>query len=164
MKSYNFTAAILILLITPTIAVSYDEPTYAVDKVMNAFHKAASDSDYQAYFSKFSPNAYFLGTDASERWSLEEFKAYAQPVFDAGRGWHYEVVERNVQINGHVAWFDEQLNNRHLGRCRGTAILIQTDNGWKVAHHNLTLLVPNEIADKVAAESLAIMGLNGRMR
>ena len=57
MKSYNFTAAILILLITPTIAVSYDEPTDAVDKVMNAFHKAASDSDYQAYFSKFSPNA-----------------------------------------------------------------------------------------------------------
>jgi hypothetical protein len=23
---------------------------------MNAFHKAASESDYQAYFSKFSPN------------------------------------------------------------------------------------------------------------
>jgi hypothetical protein len=56
MKSYNVTTAILILLIMPTIAVSYDEPTYAVDKVMNAFHKAASDSDYQGYFSRFSPN------------------------------------------------------------------------------------------------------------
>ena len=56
MKSYNVTTAILILLIMPTIAVSYDEPTYAVDKVMNAFHKAASESDYQAYFSMFSPN------------------------------------------------------------------------------------------------------------
>jgi hypothetical protein len=56
MKLYNVTAAILILLITPTIAVSSEKPTYAVDKVMNAFHKAASESDYQAYFSKFSPN------------------------------------------------------------------------------------------------------------
>ena len=131
---------------------------------MNTFHKAASESDYLAYFSKFSPNVYFLRTDASEHWSLEEFKDYAKPAFDAGRGWHYEVVERNVQIKGHVAWFDEQLNNRHLGRCRGTGILIKTDNGWKVAHYSLTILVPNETADNVAAESSAIMGLNGRMR
>ena len=86
MKSYNFTAAILILLVTPAIAVSSDEPTYAVDKVMNTFHKAASESDYLAYFSKFSPNVYFLRTDASEHWSLEEFKDYAKPAFDAGRG------------------------------------------------------------------------------
>jgi ketosteroid isomerase-like protein len=164
MNSYKMTAAITILLLSPAIAICSDNPTNAINKVLNAFHKAASDSDYPAYFDKFAQNAFFLGTDASERWSLEEFKRYAKPAFEAGRGWHYDVVARNVEIKGDVAWFDEQLNNSHLGRCRGTGVLIQTDNGWKVAHYSLTLLVPNKIADKVGAESMAIMGMQGQAR
>ena len=43
-------------------------------------------------------DAIFLGTDKTERWTVEEFKAYAEPAFSDGNGWTYEVVERNWEL------------------------------------------------------------------
>jgi hypothetical protein len=37
----------------------------------------------------FAPDGIFIGTDATERWTVAEFKAYAKPHFDKGRGWTY---------------------------------------------------------------------------
>lgn len=155
-------SAFLSMLLVSGLAKSSDDPVIAVNKVMNEFHLAASQSEYETYFNMFTDDAYFLGTDASERWSLDEFKHYAKPAFDGGKGWHYDVIERNVKIRDDVAWFDEQLDNSHLGRCRGTGVLIKTATGWKIEHYSLTLLVPNQIADKVGAESMALMNPTGK--
>ena len=37
----------------------------------------------------YAPDAVFIGTDAGERWTIDEFEAYAEPHFSAGRGWTY---------------------------------------------------------------------------
>jgi len=125
-----------------------------INKLMDGFHEDASAADFDSYFDRFVDNGYFLGTDASERWSVAEFKKYARPHFDAGRGWTYIPVERNIARNGEIAWFDEQLDNEKLGRCRGTGVLIRKNGRWKVLHYSLTLLIPNSIATEVGSLSI----------
>ena len=95
----------------------------------------------------------FLGTDKSERWTLSEFKAYAQPVFSEGRGWTYHVIERHWEGSGATRWFDEVLHNDKLGHCRGTGVVVRTPAGWRIAHYALTMLIPNSIAAEVGRQT-----------
>jgi len=71
----------------------------AIDGVLNSFHQAASDADGALYFSLFAEDAVFIGTDATERWSVEEFKTFAEPYFSKGRGWTYTKTQRHVIWN-----------------------------------------------------------------
>lgn len=150
------------VLLMSILALPIFADEVALNNLMEGFHSAASKADFDDYFSRFARDSVFLGTDASERWPLEAFKAYAKPHFDAGRGWTYRTVDRHWRISGDIAWFDEQLDNENLGRCRGTGVVIKEDGKWKVAHYSLTLLIPNEIADDVAAMSIQAMATDGR--
>mgnify|MGYP006074746701 FL=1 len=130
----------------------------SIDELLDGFHSAAANSDFDAYFAHFSSNGHFLGTDAAERWSVEEFKNYARPAFSAGRGWRYLVLSRNLEaVSGlEVVWFDEILTNVSLGKCRGTGVIVKENGKWKIAHYSLTLLIPNEIAGSVGAQSMQV--------
>lgn len=126
-----------------------------VADTLDSLHAAAAKADERAYFDLYAKDAVFLGTDAKERWTLEEFKAFAHPYFAKGKAWTYIPVPgtRHIVIEGKdhdVAWFDEQLDNAKLGRCRGSGVLLKTATGWKVKQYNLTMLVPNEVAEQVA--------------
>ena len=127
--------------------------TDAVSSVLDDFHSAASAADEERYFSHFTPEAVFLGTDASERWTVAEFREYAHPHFSEGRGWTYVATERHVMFSpdGDLAWFDEKLHNEKYGETRGTGVLRRTEQGWKIAHYSLTFLVPNEKSQAVVA-------------
>jgi len=122
-----------------------------VNKVLDGFHKAAAIGDGATYFSLLSDDAIFLGTDASERWSKDEFKKYAMPAFSDGEGWLYTMKERHIEFiaQGSVAVFDEIVFNEKYGRCRGTGVLEKTKQGWKIKQYNLTFTVPNGVASKV---------------
>lgn len=124
------------------------EATAAVEATLDRFHRAASEADGETYFGLFAQEGVFLGTDATERWTVEEFRAYAAPYFDRGRGWTYTPVERHVTISdeGSVAWFDERLENDGLGETRGSGVLVRRGGPWRVAQYNLTIPVPNELA------------------
>lgn len=126
-----------------------------VEQTLDALHAAAARADEAAYFKLYTPDAVFLGTDATERWTLEEFKAYAKPHFAAGRGWTYTVIERHVTLgpDGQTAWFDERLQNAKLGECRGSGVLVHGDDDcWRIAQYNLTIPIPNELAENVAGQ------------
>ncbi len=85
-----------------------------VEATLDRFHQAASNADGAAYFALFAPEAVFIGTDANERWTVDQFKAYAMPYFSRGKGWTYISKLRHVQFSpqGDVAWFDEILGNK----------------------------------------------------
>ncbi|MDA0345049.1 MAG: nuclear transport factor 2 family protein, partial [Proteobacteria bacterium] len=102
---------------------------------------------------RYTSDAIFLGTDKTERWTIEEFKAYAKPAFADGNGWTYSVVERNWEGVGDTRWFDEILFNEKLGHCRGTGVVQLIEGEWKILHYALTMLVPNEIAAEVGAQT-----------
>lgn len=133
---------------------------YDTVRVLNDFHDAAAKADGPRYFAHFAPDAVFLGTDATERWTLDEFKKFAEPYFSKGKGWTYTRVPGSFhfqKIGEHAAAFDELLDNDKLGRCRGSGVMISDGKSWKILKYNLTMMVPNEIAEEVAKQSRAVM-------
>ncbi len=127
-----------------------------IDALIDGLHKDAHDGNFDSYFSRYSSDAIFLGTDKTERWTIEEFKAYARPAFNDGHGWTYSVVERNWEGSGDMRWFDEILFNEKLGHCRGTGVIQLINNEWKIAHYALTMLIPNEIAAEVGMQTMKV--------
>ncbi len=120
--------------------------------VLDDFHAAASAADGARYFGHFAQDGVFLGTDATERWTLEAFRAYAKPHFDQGKGWTYKVKERHLDVDkgGAYAWFDEALENAKLGACRGSGVLRREAGAWKIVQYDLTIPIPNDLALEVA--------------
>lgn len=133
--------------------VAAQTPEEAVGAVLDRLHETAGAADGAAYFALFTPDARFIGTDATERWSLEDFRAYAEPHFSQGRGWTYEPTARTVTIADIdcrcVAWFDEVLSHASYGVLRGSGALRLTDDGWKVEQYVLSFAVPNDDAEAV---------------
>ncbi len=116
-----------------------------IGEVLDSWHKAAADADFEVYFSKMTGDGVFLGTDATENWQNTEFRAFSRPYFDNGKAWSFSAVERNIYLddNKRFAWFDELLDTR-MGLCRGSGVLRNIDGEWKIAHYVLSIAVPNE--------------------
>ncbi len=131
-----------------------------VSATLDALHEAASEADFDRYFSLYAREAVFLGTDATERWTREEFMDYTKARFDAGTGWTYHMLERHIAIapGGRTAWFDERLENANLGETRGSGVLVMEDGNWRIAQYNLTIPIPNEMAREVAERIRALTG------
>jgi hypothetical protein len=121
-----------------------------VAEVLDDWHDAAAQADESRYLEHFAPEAVFLGTDATERWTLEEFTDYVQLYFPKG-GWTYHPRCRHVRFaqGGTHAWVDELLDNEKYGTLRGTAVLQLIDGRWRIAHYSMTFAVPNERAAAV---------------
>lgn len=154
MKAAFALLAIVLLAACSTSAQPGPQPPAdEVGSVLDAFHEAASRADGEAYFASFAPDAVFIGTDAAERWSVAEFRAFAEPYFSKGKGWTYLPRDRHVAVGarGETAWFDEMLDNASYGVCRGTGVLVRTDGSWKIAQYHLTIPIPNEISKQVVA-------------
>jgi len=118
-----------------------------IASVLDSYHAAAAEGEWDTYFELMSEDGVFLGTDADERWEKEEFRAYA-----SGRsGWLYRSIDRNINItpDGMSAWFDEILDSQSFGTSRGTGVLIKTESGWKISQYHLTFPVPNELSREV---------------
>lgn len=124
----------------------------AINTVLDAWHKAAADADFDAYFSKMTDDAIFIGTDAVENWKNEEFKAFSKPYFDKGKAWSFTALERNVFMSeyGDIAWFDELLNTQ-MELCRGSGVIRKVGDTWKIAHYVLSIAVPNDNVKEVVA-------------
>ena len=135
-----------------------DQKVAAISATLDAFHIAAARADGKAYFDLFAPDGVFIGTDASERWTVEAFKAYALPLFAKGKGWTYvpRTGTRHIALAdipcGCVAWFDELLDNASYGTSRGTGTLILTSAGWKIAQYALTFPIPNDLAKEMTGK------------
>lgn len=126
-----------------------------VNQVLDDWHDAAEQADFNRYFDHFaSDSAIFMGTDATERWTVAEFKPWAKPYFDRGRAWNFTPVERHVYFakSGQTAWFDEVLDTPNLGPARGSGVLVSRQGDWKIAHYNLSIPIPNAIVDTVVGQ------------
>ncbi len=140
------------LALVPGMSLA-DNQRDAIDALIDGLHQDAHEGNFQTYFDRYAPDAVFLGTDKSERWTIDQFKVYAKPAFEDGHGWTYSVKERNWGGEGNTRWFDEVLLNQKLGHCRGTGVVELIDGEWKIAHYALTMLVPNDIAAEVGTQT-----------
>lgn len=125
-------------------------PDKRIASLLDEWHKNAAEAQFEPYFSLFSSRGIYIGTDAREVWTVDEFKSFAKPYFDKGQAWSFESVSRNIYTsnNGNVVWFDELLDT-WMGTCRGSGVFQKHDDNWKLEHYVLSLTVPNEKMDSV---------------
>lgn len=133
----------------PSDGIALAEAASQAAATLDRMHQAAARGDGAAYFAQFAPDARFIGTDASERWSLDQFHAYADPVFARGRGWTYHPRERALTTAGDLAWFDEILDHDAYGVLRGSGVLRRRGGVWKIEQYVLSFAVPNDRAEAV---------------
>lgn len=129
-------------LLSLNIAAQQDDE---ISQVLDQWHHAAAEANFKEYFSLMTKDGVFIGTDATENWQNKEFKKFAKPHFDNGKAWSFGTLERNIYTskNTKIAWFDELLST-HMGICRGSGVLEETEDGWKIAHYVLSITIPNE--------------------
>ena len=134
-------------------------------KVIDAWHLAAADADFDQYFSLMTKRGVFVGTDATEHWENKAFKSFSKPYFNAGKAWSFTSLERHIYHNDTTVWFDELLNTQ-MGICRGSGVLEFEEGQWKIAHYVLSIAVPNDRVSsllelKKAQDSISIIRLKG---
>jgi hypothetical protein len=136
---------------------SSDQPSKdtAADKkqisaMLDSFNSAAARADYDGYFSYFTDNATFHGTDASENWDKKNFMTWSKPYFDKKTTWNFTAIQRNIYFGkgNDIAWFDELLNTQ-MKICRGSGVVIKQNKKWKVQQYVLSVTIPNSQIDTI---------------
>ena len=141
-----------------------------INSVLDSWHLAAANANFDAYFGKMTQDGVFLGTDAKENWQNQAFREFSKPYFDRGKAWSFKAVERNIYVieSGDFAWFDEVLDTQ-MKLCRGSGVLKKVNGEWKIAHYVLSITVPNEnvselIQIKSEKDSLLLLDFNKKRK
>ncbi|MET6991170.1 nuclear transport factor 2 family protein [Sediminicola arcticus] len=148
----KITGILALLFLSVSLHAQQEDEKEVVTTVLDAWHQAAADADFEAYFSKMTEDGVFVGTEAMENWQNAEFKEFSKPYFDKGKAWSFTGLQRNIYFNRtmDMAWFDELLDTQ-MKLCRGSGVLKKTEHGWKIAHYVLSIAVPNENVDAVVS-------------
>jgi SnoaL-like domain len=118
------------------------------------FGPSHSAADESRYFGYFAPNGIFMGTDASERWTVTEFRAWAKPQFQRKSARSFRPRDRHIvfSADGKTAWFDEMLDTPNLGLCRASGVLVSLGGQWKIAQYSLSVPIPNALVSAIVKQ------------
>ena len=121
-----------------------------INNILDSWHKAAAEANFNNYFDKLTDDSVFIGTDATENWNKKGFQEFAKPYFDKGKAWSFTALERNIYFSNDnkIAWFDELLDTQ-MKICRGSGVLLKTEKGWKIKHYVLSMTIPNDNTNEV---------------
>ena len=139
---------IFILSCNQTKNISTEEITKIetdINNLLDNWHIAAAEADFDNYFSLMDSVSYFIGTDASEHWTKQEFIEFSKPYFDKGKAWDFKPIERNIFVgkSAEIVWFDELLDT-WMGVCRGSGVMAKSNGKWKLQHYVLSMTIANE--------------------
>lgn len=140
-----------ILLTVFSVSLFAQNEKDITDNLLNQWHQAAANADQEAYFDFIAEDGVYIGTDATENWTKDEFFEWSRSYFENGKAWSFSAIERNIYFseNNKTAWFDEQLEFSN-GILRGSGVLAKVKNNWKLKHYVLSLPVPNDKFKEVA--------------
>lgn len=130
-----------------------------INTLLDDWHMAAATADEELFFGSMTPDAIYIGTDKSERWKRDDMRVWSKEIFERESAWSFTKVERHINLSESkdLAWFDETLDT-WMGPCRGSGIVVQTEEGWKIKHYHLAIAVPNDAVDGY----LELIGQPGR--
>ena len=150
MKKTFVLFAVLFSLIGLSQNSKVDSNKTIINTLLNDWHKAAAEAKFETYFSYLSTDAIYIGTDATENWNVDQFKAFAKPYFDKGQAWSFTALERNIFFSkdSNLVWFDELLDTQ-MKICRGSGVLKKENGQWKIVHYVLSMTIPNDAIEKV---------------
>jgi hypothetical protein len=118
-----------------------------VNAFVDSWHDDAAHARW-SYFDKMAPEAVYIGTDKSELWHRDDFRAWAKRYFEAGKAWTFHPIRRNVYASGGMIWFDELLDTQ-MGVCQASGVVRQVPGGFEIVHYQLSMAVPNEVNKQV---------------
>ena len=129
---------------------STEEIKKEINTNLDLWHEAAAHADFESYFNLMTKDAIFIGTDATENWQNDAFRAFSKPYFDKGKAWSFTPIQRNIYVSedNSIAWFDELLDTQ-MKICRGSGVMKHEDDKWKVAHYVLSIAIPNDNVSEV---------------
>ena len=141
---------LLFCITTLAIAQNNEKEKTAINSLLDNWHKAASQANFDTYFNAMAEESIFIGTDATENWDKKAFIAFAKPYFDKGKAWSFTPLERHIFFSkdGKTAWFDELLNTQ-MKICRGSGVLVKENKEWKIKHYVLSMTIPNDTSNEV---------------
>ncbi|WP_445456171.1 nuclear transport factor 2 family protein [Flavobacterium sp. HNIBRBA15423] len=141
---------LLFCITTLAIAQNNEKEKTAINSLLDNWHKAASQANFDTYFNAMAEESIFIGTDATENWDKKAFIAFAKPYFDKGKAWNFTPLERHIFFakDGKTAWFDELLNTQ-MKICRGSGVLVKENKEWKIIHYVLSMTIPNDTSNEV---------------
>ena len=128
-----------------------------VIRFLDSFHRYAATARFDEYFDLFHPEGKFLGTDANENWTMQEFKDWSRQFFEnTDCAWEYIPVpgRRIITIqkcptgSSHgpptYAIFDEVLYSTDL-KChtRGSGTLIYENMKWLLMTYHILFPIPD---------------------
>lgn len=151
MKKFIICICIALFSVTANAQTTNGDAAYR--KQINAFidewHDDAAHAR-MAYFDKIALNGIYIGTDKNELWNREQFKAWAKRFFDRKSAWSFKSTKRNIYMSSDkkFIWFDELLDTQ-MGVCQASGVMRKTDTSFEIEHYQLSIAVPNEVADKV---------------
>jgi hypothetical protein len=145
MRILTFTLCLLL----PLFVASQTSKLDLINTFLDEWHMNASLADMDSYFEKIDQEGVFIGTDATEVWSKQEFHEWSRPYFEEGKAWSFRASKRNIYLSGkNYAWFDELLTSSS-GELRGSGVLIRINGEWKIMHYVLSVPVPNSTFKQV---------------
>ena len=147
MKAYPISKSIsLCLLLLASFNLLAQETEKDLHQFIDRWHEAASKANADVFFESIADHGVYIGTDPKERWTKEQFEAFAKPYFDKGKAWDFKPYDRDLHVTSDekTAWFSELLTT-WMGVCRGSGVLRKTKQGWKIEQYQLSVTVPNDI-------------------
>lgn len=150
----RFLAAAFLFLSLGQSCIAHAATDAALTRQVNAFVDAWHDdaaNARMAYFDKIAKDGVYIGTDRTELWQRDEFKAWARKYFDRKSAWSFKATRRNVYASpdGSLIWFDELLDTPNMGPCMASGVIRKTAKGFEIVHYQLSMAVPNEVAGQV---------------
>jgi hypothetical protein len=138
---------LLIIVIFP-FGIFAQTPTETVHQFMDNWHKAAATADENVFFGSMTAQGVYLGTDKTEKWTRDEMAKWADEYFQEESAWSFTATERDVYFSEDekTAWLNEKLDT-WMGVCKGTAVLVLKENGWKIALYDLSVTIDNDKMD-----------------
>lgn len=150
MKKFILSACIALFAMSAFAAPASEATTRAqVNAFIDAWHDDAAHARL-AYFDKMAKDGIYIGTDKTELWNRDQFKAWAKRFFERKSAWAFKATKRNVYMSEDqkFIWFDELLDTQ-MGVCQASGVIRKTAKGLEIEHYQLSIAVPNEVADKV---------------
>lgn len=146
-------AGSLLLMSFGVLAQDFDAAIrQQVNVFIDAWHDDAAHARL-AYFDKMAKDGVYIGTDKTELWRKDDFKAWAKKYFERKSAWAFKRIERNVYVGAdkRTIWFDELLDTS-MGVCRASGVIHKTRrtaSGFEIEHYQLSIAVPNDVTAPV---------------
>lgn len=141
--------ALFALAAAAAIPAREAETRKQVNAFIDEWHDDAAHARL-AYFDKMAKDSVYIGTDKTELWSRDQFKAWARRFFERKSAWAFKATSRNVYMSADAKfiWFDELLDTQ-MGVCQASGVIRKTDKGYEILHYQLSMAVPNDVGGKV---------------